>query len=47
MTIYAWDIEANGFQDVADTIWVSVMRNLHTKELHIFSDHDDQYPNVS
>jgi len=47
MTIYAWDIEANGFQDVADTIWVSVMRNLDTKELHIFSDHDDKYPNLS
>jgi DNA polymerase-1 len=47
MTIYAWDIEANGFQDVADTIWVSVMRNLETKELHVFSDHDDKYPNVS
>ena len=47
MTVYAWDIEANGFQDVADTIWVSVMRNLDTKELHIFSDHDDQYPNVT
>jgi DNA polymerase-1 len=47
MTIYTWDIEANGFQDVADTIWVSVMRNLETEELHIFSDHDDQYPNLS
>ena len=47
MTIYVWDIEANGFQDVADKIWVSVMRNLETGELHIFSDYDDQYPDLS
>jgi len=47
MTIYVWDIEANGFQDVADKIWVSVMRNVDTGEIHIFSDYDDQYPNLS
>ena len=47
MTVYAWDIEANGFQDVADKIWVSVMRNLDTQELHVFSDYDDKYPNLS
>ena len=42
-----WDIEANGFLQTVDTLWMSVFIDVDTQQEYVFTDHDDRYPNVS
>ena len=46
MSKYIWDIEANGFQDVADTIWMSIFKDVDTGQVFVFTDYNDDYPNL-
>ena len=42
-----WDIEANGFLQTVDTVWMSIFIDVDTQQEYVFTDHDDRYPNVS
>ena len=47
MSKYIWDIEANGFTKEATELWMSVFLDIETKEVKVFTDHDDAHPSIS
>lgn len=40
---FTFDLETNGFLDVADTCWVMVLQDHSNNRFYIFTDHSDKY----